>query len=182
MKNSIWNDFVELFKSLQKLFGPMGSMIDYNFIIVNKRVKFDSKEVFIEFIDKYQIRCYNIRYYESGSSYPDLSPYLAQEKIMLLLFRVFHALRLSLQELDKYYRNVPQIYYRQYPLFLDLTLTSQSEEAISPQLSNYLLWNATLQADNKIQEFSVYVKAVQRKYYSPQAQRILYENGHYALS
>lgn len=56
MKNSIWNDFVKLFESLQKLFDPIGSMIDYNFIIANKRVKFDSKEVFVEFIDKYQIR------------------------------------------------------------------------------------------------------------------------------
>ncbi|CAB4477182.1 unnamed protein product [Rhizophagus irregularis] len=56
------------------------------------------------------------------------------EKMMSLFSRAFHALRLSLQELDKYYRNVPQIYYRQYPLFLDLTLTSQSEEVTSPQL------------------------------------------------
>ncbi|CAB4477184.1 unnamed protein product [Rhizophagus irregularis] len=56
IKNSIWNDFVKLFESLQKLFDPIGSMIDYNFIIANKRVKFDSKEVFVKFIDKYQIR------------------------------------------------------------------------------------------------------------------------------
>ncbi|PKK59265.1 hypothetical protein RhiirC2_301584 [Rhizophagus irregularis] len=54
MKNSTWNDFVELFEGLQKLFGLMGSMMDYDFIIANKRVKFDSKKAYVEFIDKYQ--------------------------------------------------------------------------------------------------------------------------------
>ncbi|CAI2192960.1 10136_t:CDS:2, partial [Funneliformis geosporum] len=87
----------------------------------------------------------------------------------------FRALRLSLQELDKYYGNIPQICHRETPLFSDLKLT-QSEE--SEEATTY---KAILQADKNAQDhLVVYVKAVQRKYYSLQAQNILYENGRHA--
>lgn len=109
------------------------------------------------------------------------------EKMMLLLSRAFRALRLSFQELDKYYSNVPQIYHRQYPLFPDVTITDQSEEAevtfkvqISSQHGSYLLWEAILQADDKVQEYLVYVKAVQGKYYSLQVHNLLFESGKHA--
>ncbi|CAG8688939.1 11590_t:CDS:2 [Funneliformis caledonium] len=51
INNGTWVDFVGLFEGLQKLFGLMNSMVDYDFIIVNKKVKFNSKKTFIEFIE-----------------------------------------------------------------------------------------------------------------------------------
>ena len=51
MGNSTWKDFVGLFDGLQKLFGLQGSMADYDFIIANRRVDFNSKNDFIEFIE-----------------------------------------------------------------------------------------------------------------------------------
>ncbi|RGB37671.1 hypothetical protein C1646_756634 [Rhizophagus diaphanus] len=64
-----------------------------------------------------------------------------------------------------------------------LLLSSRAFRALKlslQELDNYLLWNATLQADNEIQEYSVYVKAVQEKYYSIQAHQLLYDNERHA--
>src|SRR5688500_18663068 len=55
IKNSTWNDFVDLFGCFKNLFGLLKSMVDYDFIIANKRVNFDMpKETFIKFIEDNQ--------------------------------------------------------------------------------------------------------------------------------
>ena len=52
MNNSTWNDFHGLFSCLKQLFSLRGSMLDYDFIIDNKRMNFGvSKENFIKFIE-----------------------------------------------------------------------------------------------------------------------------------
>lgn len=108
------------------------------------------------------------------------------EKMMLVLSKTFRALKLSLQDLDEYYRNVPQTYHQLYPLFPDLNLANELDEIvtykvrINSQYGSYLLWEATLQADNVMLEHLVYVKAVQKNYYSLQVHRALITNGNHA--
>ncbi|PKK56249.1 hypothetical protein RhiirC2_872074, partial [Rhizophagus irregularis] len=89
------------------------------------------------------------------------------EKMMTALSSTFRALKLSLQELDKYYENVPQIFPRQYPSFPDVKLNDVTYRVqVNSQYGNYLLWQVTLQeADNTIIEHKAYVKAVQKKDY-----------------
>jgi hypothetical protein len=55
IKNSTWNDYVGLLACFRDLFGLLNSMVDYDFIIANKKVNFDMpKETFIKFIEDNQ--------------------------------------------------------------------------------------------------------------------------------
>ncbi|CAB4436972.1 unnamed protein product [Rhizophagus irregularis] len=100
------------------------------------------------------------------------------EKMMLALSRTFRALRLSLQDLDNYYENVPKTHHRLYPLFPDwrLDLNTLYKVRINSQYGNYLLWKATLQSNNTV-DWLIYVKAVQKKYYSLEVHEYLVDTG-----
>jgi len=100
---------------------------------------------------------------------------------MTALSSTFRALKLSLQELDKYYENVPQIFPRQHPSFPDVKVNDVTcRVQVNSQYGNYLLWQVTLQeADNTIIGRKAYVKAVQKKHYSLEVHKFL-ENSGYA--
>jgi len=102
--------------------------------------------------------------------------------MMIALSSTFRALKLSLQELDKYYENVPQIFPRQHPSFPDVEVNDVTYRVqVNSQYGNYLLWQVTLQkADDIIIEHKAYVKAVQKKDYSLEVHQFLVENGGYA--
>ncbi len=85
--------------------------------------------------------------------------------MMTALSSTFRTLKLSFQELDKYYENVPQIFPQQYPLFSDMKVNNIIYHIqVNSQYGNYLLWQVTLQkADNTIIERKPMLKLFRKR-------------------
>jgi hypothetical protein len=95
--------------------------------------------------------------------------------MMTALSSTFRALKLSLQDFDKYYEDVSQIFPRQHPSFPDVEVNDVTcHVQVNSRYGNYLLWQVTLQeADNTMIEHKAYVKAVQKKDYSLEVHKFL---------
>lgn len=100
------------------------------------------------------------------------------EKMMVALSSTFRALKLSLQELDKYDVDLTQTYPRQYPSFPEVKFDEVNYNVQSnSQYGNYLLWEVTLNdPESMTDERKAYVKAAQKEYYSLEVHEFLAEN------
>jgi serine/threonine protein kinase len=101
-------------------------------------------------------------------------------KMMTALSSTFRALKISLQNLDEYYKNPPQILRREHPLFPNVKIGDAFYKVcINSQYGDSLLWEAVLQEVDGASEFVAYVKAAQNKNYSLEVHKFL-EHDKYA--
>jgi len=102
--------------------------------------------------------------------------------MMVTLSKTFHALKMSLQDLDKYYNELdhssPPTIRRLYPLFPHVVVNNEFFSIqVEFQLGTYLLWRVTLVGE-KGSQFAAYVKAVRKQQYSLDMHQFLAESGY----